>query len=76
MPSTHNSPKYLDRDLTKEIFEEFYKTTIRNFQLWKTPKLLPSRFPEGKYFLNCDNAELKKSPEVNFPVSERHCWAV
>ena len=49
---------------------------LRNFKLRKMPKLLNSRFPEGRYFLNSDNTELKRSSEINFPVSERHRWVV
>ena len=26
--------------------------------------------------MNCDNTELKRSPEINFSVSERHRWTV
>ena len=32
------------------------------------PKLLNFRFPEGRYFLNFDNTELKKSSKLNFSV--------
>ena len=30
------------------------------------PKLLHFRFPEGRYFLNCDNTELKRSSNFFF----------
>ena len=43
---------------------------IRNFKLWETPKLLNFRFPEGWYFFNCDNTEMKKSSKI-FSVAER-----
>jgi len=39
---------------------------IRNFKLWKMPKQLNLRFPEGGYFLNCDNTELKRSSKIFF----------
>jgi len=48
---------------------------LRNFKLWKMPKLINFRFSEGRYFLNRDNTELKRSSEINFPVAERHRWA-
>jgi len=51
-------------------------TKIRNFRLWKMPKLLNFRFLEVWYFLNCDNEELKRSSKINFPVSEQQRWAV
>jgi len=38
---------------------------LRYFKLWKMPKLLNIRFPEGWYFLNFDNTELKRSSETN-----------
>jgi len=31
---------------------------LRNFKLWKMPKLLNFRFSEWWYFWNCDNTEL------------------
>jgi len=30
----------------------------------------------GDIFLNCDNAELKRSCKINVSVAERHRWAV
>jgi len=48
---------------------------IQNFKLWKMPKLFKFRFPEGWYFFDCDNTELKRSSKINFSVSERHRWA-
>jgi len=53
-----------------------FPNKFRNLKLWKKPKLLNFRLPEGRYFLNCDNTELKRSSEINFPVAERHRWAV
>jgi len=38
------------------------------------PKLLNFRFPEGWYFFNFENTELKRSSKIFF--SERHRWAV
>jgi len=35
------------------------------------PKLLNLRYPEGWYFENCDNTELKRSSKINCSVSER-----
>jgi len=55
---------------------KIFPTEVGNFKLLKMPKLLNFRFPEGRYFLNCDNAELKISSKINFSVSERHRWAV
>jgi len=41
------------------------------------PKILNfNRFPDGLYFLNFDNTELKRSSKIFFSVSERHRWAV
>jgi len=40
------------------------------------PKYLNFGFPEGLYFFNCNNTELKKSSKINFYVAERHRWAV
>jgi len=53
-----------------------FPNKLRNFKLWKMPKLLNFRFPEGLYFLICDNTELKKSSKIIFSVSKRHRWAV
>jgi len=39
-------------------------------------QLLIFTFPEGCYFFNCDNTELKRSSKIIFSVSERHRWAV
>jgi len=36
-----------------------FSTKIRNFKLWKMPKLVDFRFLEGGYFLNFYNTELK-----------------
>jgi len=48
---------------------------LRNFKLWKMPKLLNLRFSEAWYFLNCENNELENSSKIFFSVSERHRWA-
>jgi len=53
-----------------------FSIKIRNFKLRKMLKLLSFRFPEGWYFLNCYNSELKRFSKINFSVSERHRWAV
>jgi len=39
---------------------------LRNFKLWKTPNLITFSFPEGRYFLNCDNTEQKRSYRIFF----------
>ena len=49
---------------------------LRNFNIWKMPKVLNFRFPEGWYFLNGDNTQLKRSSKTIFSVSERYLWAV
>jgi len=49
---------------------------IRNFKLWKRRKLINIRLPEGWYFFNSDNKELKRSSKTFFSVSERYVWAV
>ena len=72
---THNRPKYLEWNYLKRSLKIF-PTKVRNFKLWKMAKLLNFRFPEGRYFLNCDDTELKRSSKINFSVSERHRWAV
>jgi len=54
--------------------EKMFSIKIRNFKLWKMPKLFNFRFPEGRYFLNCDNTELKRSSKMNFSIAERHRW--
>ena len=46
--------------------EGFFSTKIRNFKFWKMPELLNFTIPEGWYFLNCDNTELKRSPKIFF----------
>ena len=53
-----------------------FSTKIRSFKFWKMPKLLNLRFPEGWYFLNCENTEMKRSSTINVSVYERHRWAV
>jgi len=40
------------------------------------PKLLNFTFLEGRYFLDCHNAELKDPPNIFFSSSELHRWAV
>jgi len=35
-----------------------------------------SPFPEGRYVLNCDNTELKRSSKIFFSISERYRRAV
>jgi len=61
---THNIPKYLKFSLRG--IEIIFSIQIRNFKLWEMPKLSSFRFPEGQYFLNCDNTELKRSPKNKF----------
>jgi len=39
---------------------------LRNFKLGKMPKSLTFRFPEGRYFLNFDNTELKRCSNFFF----------
>jgi len=39
-------------------------------------RILNIRFPEGGYFLNFDNSELKRSSKIFFSVAVRHRWAV
>jgi len=75
MSLTHNSPKYLEWNLASEKLKGFFPVKIRNFKLLKMPKLLNLRFPEGWYFLNCDNTERKRSSKTFLSVSERHRWA-
>jgi len=48
---------------------------IRNFKLRKMPKLIKFRLPEGQYFLNYENNELKRYSKIIFSVAERHRWA-
>ena len=50
----------------REIERIFFPNKVRNFQLWKMPKLLNFRFLEGRYFLNCDNIELRRSSKIFF----------
>ena len=52
-----------------------FSIKIRNFELWRMPKLLNFIVSGGDIFLNCDNAELKRSFKMKFSVSERHRWA-
>ena len=81
---THNSPKFLEWKLAQEKFERFsherramiFPIKLRNYKLWKMPKLSNFMFPEGWYFLKCDYTERKRSSEMKFSVSERHRWAV
>jgi len=56
--------------------EGFFPAEIRYFELWRMPELLNFSFPEGSYFLNCDNTKLKIFSKNFFSVSERHRWAV
>jgi len=39
---------------------------MRKFKLWKMSKLLNWRFPEGRYFFNCNKTEMKKSSKIFF----------
>ena len=49
---------------------------LRNFKLWKMPKLSNFGFPEGGYILNSDNNTKLKRFKHFFSVSKRHRWAV
>jgi len=64
---THNSPKYVFgvKFSLREI-RRIFPINLQNFQLCKMPKLFNIRFPEGWYFLNFDNTELKRSSIINF----------
>jgi len=62
--------KFRSRDIGK-----IFSTKIRIFKLRKITKLFNFGFPEGWYFWNCDNTELKRSSEIFFSVSGRHRWA-
>jgi len=73
---THNSPKYLEWNLVLRKIGNIFSTKILSFKLLKMPKSLNFRFPEGWYFLNCDNAEPERSSNINISVSERHRWAL
>jgi len=63
---TPNSPKYLEWNLAEEKLGGIFYFHIRNFKLWKMPKLLNYKFPERWYFLNWDNTELKRSSKNKF----------
>ena len=39
------------------------------YEVSKMLKSLNFRFSEGRYFLNCDNTELKRSSKVHFSVA-------
>jgi len=43
-----------------------FSTKVRNFKLWRMPKLLNFRFLEEWYFWNCDNIELNRSSKIFF----------
>jgi len=75
---THNSLKNLEWNLANKVkLEGFSPPEIRNFKLWKMPKLLNSGFQRGDNFLYADKTELKRSCKIFFfPVSEQHRWAV
>jgi len=70
-------PKVLGVKFSLREIRGISPTKVRNFRLREMPKLLNLRLPEGRYFLNCDNIEPKRSCNLFiFSVSERHCWAV
>jgi len=71
---THNRPKWSGIQLQRNWKD--FSFSMRNFKLWKMPKLLNSRFLKGRYFLNCDDTELKRFSKINVSVCERHRWAV
>ena len=56
--------------------QRIFPIKLRYLKLRKMPKLLNFRFPEGLYFFNFDNPELKRPSKINFSLSERHPWVV
>jgi len=57
----------------REVGRKF-SIELRNFKVWKMPKLLNFRFSEGRYFFLILTILDKK--DLNFSVSEQHRWAV
>ena len=71
-----HQPKVFGVKLSSIEIKRIFSTKIRNFKLFKMPKLPNFTFPEGCHFLNCDDAELKGSSKIFFSFSERLHWAV
>jgi len=53
-----------------------FSIKLSNFKFGKITRLLNSRFPEGRYFFNFYNTELKRTSKIFFSVSKRHRWAI
>jgi len=64
-------PKVFGAKFRLKEVRRIFLIELRNFKLWKMPKLLTLRFLEEWYLLNFDNTELKRSTII-FSVSERH----
>ena len=69
-------PKVFGVKFSLREIRKVFPIKLRNFKLREMPKLLNFRFPEGRYFLNCDNTELKRSSGIIFSFAERHRWEV
>jgi len=57
-------PKVLGLKFSLGDIGRIFAIKICNFKLWKMPKLLNFRFPDGWYSLNCDNTDLKRSSKI------------
>ena len=69
-------PKVFGVKFSLSEIRRIFFIKMRNYKLRKVPKLLNFSFPEGWYFLNCYNTELKRSSKIIFPVAERHRLAM
>ena len=57
-------PKVLGVKFSIREIEKIFSTKVRNFKLWEMAKLLNFRFPEGRYFFNCDNIVLRRFSKI------------
>jgi len=72
----NQQPKEFGVKIILREIERIVSIKILNFKLREMSKLLNLRLPEGRYFLKCDNTELKRPSKIFFSVSDRHRWAV
>jgi len=59
-------PKVFGVKFSLREIRRTFPIKLRNLKLWKMPKLLIFRFPQGWYFLNFNNTKLKRPSKIFF----------